>query len=164
MRGAGSMKGRFPARLHMGQGSDGSSEEATKEAVNNFAQTAPPAGFPLIEYALDVNTRGDELRGILRHDSQESLPTCVDERDRTKIDRACASVLSSVPLFPLVLSSPTRGPTNRPSSVHLCSVAVSATVIRNISLTPVLHHRGLLRRCTWGLPCVQTLATILSLF
>jgi hypothetical protein len=59
------MKGRFPARLDMGQGSDGSSEEAIEKAANNFAQTAPPAGFPLIEYTLYVNTRGDELRGIL---------------------------------------------------------------------------------------------------
>jgi hypothetical protein len=59
--------------------------------------------------------------------------------------------------FQHVLSSPTHGPTKRPSSVHLCSVAISATVIRNISFTPALHISG------WSLPRLQTLATLLNL-
>src|SRR5580704_15860963 len=41
--------------------------------------------------------------------------------------------------FQQVLSSATQGPTKRPSSVHLCSVVISAIVIRNISMAPV-HH------------------------
>src|SRR6202795_1315295 len=41
--------------------------------------------------------------------------------------------------FQHVLSSPTHGPTKRPSSVHLCSATISAIVIRNISIAPV-HH------------------------
>src|ERR1700751_915633 len=40
--------------------------------------------------------------------------------------------------FQHVLSSPTHGCTKRPSRVHLCSVAVSAIVIRNIPVAPFL--------------------------
>ena len=71
--------------------------------------------------------------------------------------------------FQHVLSSPTHGWTKRPSRVHLCSVAVSAIVIRIIrvarflrpvegvlrpptglttpSLAPSLHEGGVVREC-----------------
>src|SRR5580700_7179411 len=53
--------------------------------------------------------------------------------------------------FQHVLNSPTHGPTKRPSSVHLCSVGVSATVIRNISFTPIFHPAMMILRTSAGL-------------
>jgi hypothetical protein len=54
--------------------------------------------------------------------------------------------------FQHVLSSPTHGWTKRPSRVHLCSVAVSAIVIRSIRVARFLRSvAGVLRPPT-GLP------------
>jgi hypothetical protein len=55
-------------------------------------------------------------------------------------DNALPVVVGSMSLFPVLVSSPTRRRTNRRSSVPFCSVAVSATVIRNISVTPVFQQ------------------------
>jgi hypothetical protein len=92
--------GAFRGPLHTGQGSDDDSHESNEQAGNHFEQAALTIGFQLIEHMLDVDTGGDELRSLHGHRSQQSLPAFVDERDRTKIDRACSSVLGSVPLFP----------------------------------------------------------------
>jgi hypothetical protein len=44
--------------------------------------------------------------------------------------------------FQQVFSSPTHGCTKRPSRVHLCSVAVSTIVIRNIRVARFLCPNG----------------------
>src|ERR1700730_10737783 len=79
------------------------------------SSSSPPRHFPL-----DVDTRADELWASVQHCSQKSWSSPVDERDGTLSDRVCASALRAMPVLQLVLSSATHGPTNRPSSVHLC--------------------------------------------
>ena len=56
-------------------------------------------------------------------------------RSTVQVRPFCARCL----FFQLVLSSPTHGSTKRPSSVHLCSVSVSAMVIRNIRVARFLR-------------------------
>jgi len=71
-----------------------------EQVRNEFDELALVVGFQFVEGMLDVTNSRHELRAFLRHCSQKSLPSLVDESDGTEIERAGASVLGAVPVFP----------------------------------------------------------------
>jgi hypothetical protein len=82
-----------------------------QQTRNELEEAALTVRFPWIEYTLDVDIRGDQLRVFLRHCSQKSLSSPVEKRDGTEIDRACASVPARGAGFSSLFSA--RRPTAR---------------------------------------------------